>query len=227
MAVATTDAGVLVERDAELARLHEAFAAAEDGQGQLVLVAGEAGIGKTSLVRRFCGELPSHAPVLWGSCDPLATPRPLGPFLEIAEADPRLGLRPDSPPHEVASVLLELSREPLVVVVEDVHWADEATLDAVRLLGRRLERTRGLVLATYRDDALERDHALRMVLGDLATAAAVGRLQMTPLSPAGVRTAGGRPCPRPAGAPRADVRQPVLRHRAACRGRRRDPRVGS
>jgi DNA-binding CsgD family transcriptional regulator len=182
----TTHPGILVERDAELARLHEAFDAALEGEGRLVLVAGEAGIGKTSLVRRFCGGLPPHVPVLWGSCDPLATPRPLGPFLEIAEADPRLGLRPDSPPHDVASLLLAVSGEPLVVVVEDVHWADEATLDAVRLLGRRLERTHGLVLATYRDDALERDHALRIVLGDLATAAAVGRLNVTPLTPAGV-----------------------------------------
>jgi DNA-binding CsgD family transcriptional regulator len=186
MAVAMTDASVLLERDAELARLHEAFAAAVDGHGRLVLVAGEAGIGKTSLVRVFSDELPSGVPVLWGSCDPLATPRPLGPFLEIAQADPRLGLRPDSPPHEVASELLELSREPLLVVLEDVHWADEATLDAVRLLGRRLERTRGLVVATYRDDALERDHALRMVLGDLATAAAVDRLNVPPLTQTGV-----------------------------------------
>jgi predicted ATPase len=125
----------LLERESLLEALSSALASAHGGAGRLVLVAGEAGIGKTSLVRRLCDELPPRLPVLWGACDPIATPRPLGPFLEIAEAGPRIVLRPDSPAHEVASALLELSREPLVVVVEDVHWADEATLDVVRLLG--------------------------------------------------------------------------------------------
>jgi len=57
-----------------------------------------------------------------------------------------------------------------VLVIEDVHWADEATLDVLRLLGRRIESVRALVIATYRDDELGREHPLRVVVGALATA---------------------------------------------------------
>ena len=80
---ASTD--VLLEREESLAHLRAARAHAAAGHGRLVLVGGEAGVGKTSLVRRFCDELPVGTTVLWGGCDPLATPRPLGPFLEMAE----------------------------------------------------------------------------------------------------------------------------------------------
>jgi DNA-binding CsgD family transcriptional regulator/tetratricopeptide (TPR) repeat protein len=184
MAVAATDAGVLLERDNELQRLHDAFDAAVAGNGRLILVGGEAGVGKTALVRRFCDELGARSTVLSGACDALATPTPLGPFVEIAESAGIAGtLDSASAPHRLASDLLDLARgRPYVVVVEDVHWADEGTLDIVRVLGRRIGESSCLLLLTYRDDELSRDHPLRLALGDLSTAAAVQRIAVRPLS---------------------------------------------
>jgi DNA-binding CsgD family transcriptional regulator/tetratricopeptide (TPR) repeat protein len=174
----------LLERDELLAAL---ASAASDG-GRLVFVGGEAGAGKTALVRAFA--LQSGRPLLRGSCESLATPTPLGPFVDIAAvAGGALAtvLAETPEPRVIAHALLaELSR-PVVVVFEDVHWADEATLDALRVLGRRIEGTRGLVIATYRDDEVESEHPLRTVLGELASAPGVSRLTVPPLSVEAVR----------------------------------------
>ena len=121
--------------------LAAAFTAVDaDSGGALALVHGEAGVGKTALVRRFCGEHEATTRILWGACEPLFTPRPLGPFLDIASdaEDDRLSalLAAGALPYEVASELVrELAAGPAVIlVVEDAHWADEATLDVLRLL---------------------------------------------------------------------------------------------
>src|SRR3972149_6826859 len=91
-------------------------------------------------------------------------------------------------PHEVVDVLLRVLRSPSpsIIVLEDVHWADEATLDVLRLAARRVEAVPALFVASYRDDELDRFHPLRTVLGDLATLPAVSRLRLLPLSPASV-----------------------------------------
>jgi DNA-binding CsgD family transcriptional regulator/tetratricopeptide (TPR) repeat protein len=185
----------LLERAAELAALEESLAAVRgSGQGRLVLIAGEAGIGKTSLLRAFRA---AHAdvPTLWGGCDPLFTPRPLAPFLELAgAAGGRLAgrLARARTPADVLGVLTaELPRRgPALLVIEDMHWADEATLDVVRLLGRRLERLPLAVVLTYRDEHLDRAHPLRVVLGDLS-APGITRLVLRPLSPAAVAALAG------------------------------------
>src|SRR5690606_2777120 len=121
-----------------------------DGQGRLLFLGGEAGIGKSALLSEF-GRL-SKAAVLAGACDSLTTPRPLGPLLDMA-GDARSGLSrrevTSSPRDEVFAAFLERLKsttEPLVVIFEDVHWADEATLDLLRFLGRRLERARALLI---------------------------------------------------------------------------------
>jgi DNA-binding CsgD family transcriptional regulator len=189
--VESTGTGVLLEREGLLAELCAALARAETGDGHLVLVSGEAGIGKTALVRRFSDEAGGATTALWGGCDPLATPPPLGPFLEIAGHAPRAvsdAIDSGGGGHAVATALLGLGDRgaPTVVVLEDVHWADEATLDALRVVGRRVAATYTLVIATYRDDELGRDHPLRICLGDLATATGVVRLHVEPLTSDGV-----------------------------------------
>lgn len=177
----------LLERDEELALLHGAYRSmSEAGDGRLVLVRGEAGVGKTALVERFCGEV-GDARVLRGACDSLLTPRPLGPLVEIAvTTGNRLEGVVSGPttPHAVALALIaELERTPTVLVLEDVHWGDGATLDVLRLLGRRIGQVPALVVATYRDHELDRRHPLRTVLGELASGGGVLRLSLRPFSP--------------------------------------------
>jgi DNA-binding CsgD family transcriptional regulator len=159
-------------------------------QGRVVLLAGEAGVGKTALARTVCAERQGSHRVLRGSCDALFTPRPLGPFLDVArEAGGELErmVERGALPHDVAMALLaELRGPPALLVLEDLHWADEASLDVLSLLAGRLEDRPVLVLATYRDDELGPTHPLRIVIGELATNDAVTRMRLEPLSAAGV-----------------------------------------
>jgi DNA-binding CsgD family transcriptional regulator len=176
----------LLERSAQLAALAGHLEAVRaQTRGRLVLVAGEAGIGKTALVRAFAGSARGSR-VLWGACDALFTPRPLGPVVDIAgEVGGELGAvvaRGAAPGELVAALARELrGRPPDVVVLEDLHWADEATLDVLRLLARRIESVPALVLATYRDDEIDPRHPLRIVLGELPSGSAA-RLALEPLS---------------------------------------------
>jgi DNA-binding CsgD family transcriptional regulator len=177
----------LLERDHPLDVLRDRARRVADGHGSVVLVAGEAGIGKTVLLRALTGQSP--VPVLWGMCDPLSTPRPLGPLRDVAdELGPAVTavLREARAQHEIFAVVLEALRErPRVLVVEDLHWADEATLDLVRFLGRRIGALPLLLVLSYRE-SVGPSHPLRPVLGDLVTAPDARRLQLTPLSQAAV-----------------------------------------
>ena len=186
-AIPTQNRPALLERDEQLSLLHSSLSALhERSAGGIVLIGGEAGVGKTALVRRFAREL-SGARVLAGSCDPISTPRPLGPFLEVAEAmggDLEQRAAGGVLPHEFASELLRELRavHPSVLILEDLHWADAATLDVLRLIARRVQTLPALVVATYRDDEVDSMHPLRMVLGELATYEGVCRLRLVPLS---------------------------------------------
>lgn len=183
----------LLERETELDALRQAFAGAAAGRGRLLFVAGEAGVGKTSLLRRFTERDVGDTRVLWGTCDSLFTPRPLGPLLDVAR-DTGSGLArlvlEGARAHEAYEALVEELRRdpPNVLVLEDVHWADEATLDVLRLLGRRLRGIPALVIASYRTDELDRSHPLRLVLGELAMVRDTGRMSLAPLSRAAVAT---------------------------------------
>jgi DNA-binding CsgD family transcriptional regulator len=177
----------LLEREELLNRLALELAESVGGNGRLVLLAGEAGAGKTALVHAFCAEHAGALRVLSGACDALYTPRPLGPLADVAaqtggalEELVETGARPD----QILLALLEELRgpRPTLLVFEDMHWADEATLDVLRVLSRRVGATRALVLATYRDDELDRAHPLRIVLGEIATRPQVERLTVPPLS---------------------------------------------
>jgi DNA-binding CsgD family transcriptional regulator/tetratricopeptide (TPR) repeat protein len=179
----------LLERSTELGVLEGALAdVCSSGRGSLVLVAGEAGIGKTVLLDAFCASN-RNVPTLRAGCDALFTPRPLGPVLEIATELDAGG----ETPHELVQALSqELRRRgPTLVVLEDLHWADEATLDVVRMLARRLESLPVLLAATHRDDALDRRHPLRLLLGELPSGRRVIRLTLAPLSAEAVATLAG------------------------------------
>ncbi len=158
--------------------------------GRLVFVGGEAGVGKTALVRAFADGWSGK--VLQGSCESLAAPVPFGPLVDLA---PQAGeplaeaiSAEGADPRRVGHALLALLAEPVVIVLEDVHWADGATLDALRIVGRRVDGTKGLVVATYRDDEVGARHPLRLLLGELATAHGVSRLAVPPLSTVAVHT---------------------------------------
>jgi predicted ATPase len=182
----------LVERESALAELAGRARRARAGEGGLVLVAGEAGVGKTALLERLASDLPDAR---WscGACDRLFTPRPLGPLFDVAA---QLGgpleelCRAGAGRDELFGALLRQVSEPGVldvIVIEDVHWADEATIDLLRFLGRRLKSAPALLVASYRDDGLAADHRLRIALGDLAALRSTGRVRLDPLSAAGVR----------------------------------------
>lgn len=183
----------LLERDQSLAALMEYARDARAGDGRVVLICGEAGVGKSSLLEQFQREA---ADARWacGACDGLFTPRPLGPLFDIAE---QLGgelleaCRRNAPRDELFAALLRQISEPdplTVLSIEDVHWADESTLDLLRFLGRRIRTAPAMLVVTYRDDALARGDPLRVVLGALAAERAVRRVNVGPLSEDAVGT---------------------------------------
>lgn len=175
----------LLEREELLTSLQVLLRNAAAGQGSLLFVEGEAGIGKTSLLRAFAERQRAHLPVYWGACDALHSPRPLGPLFDIAEQ--LQGELPAALDGDVerlrvfSSFLNALTRPPALLVLEDLHWADEATLDFLRYVGRRIGRTHSLLVASFRSDEVGPSHALRLLLGDLATSGAK-RLSPQPLS---------------------------------------------
>lgn len=164
---------VLLERSSELATLGGSLGEVKQTRrGRMVVVRGEAGIGKTALLRYFCDEVGGSIRVLWAACDPLATPRPLGPLLDVAratEGEFRAQVESGVGPQDVAAAMIrELSIwRATVLVMEDMQWADEATLDVIRVVSRRVESVPALLLASYRDDEVGRMHPFRRVLGVL------------------------------------------------------------
>jgi DNA-binding CsgD family transcriptional regulator/tetratricopeptide (TPR) repeat protein len=192
VAVESGGSGVLLERDAELSTLVTRLHAVErTAHGQVLLVGGEAGVGKTSLLRRFCEGSTQAARILWGACEPLFAPRPLGPLLAVGEevgGELQTVVEHGAMPYQVATALAHELRAqaPTIFVLEDVHWADEATLDVLRLLAGKVEKLPALVVASYRDDELDGTHPLRIALGELLRSQTVGRLKLAPLSRAAV-----------------------------------------
>ena len=178
----------LLERDEALAAVGTALDDASGGSGRVVLVAGEAGIGKSSLLAAVPRVHGGDRRFLTGACDPLLTPRALGPFHDIArQAGGRLAdtLRGDGGREDLVAALLDeiAERPPRVLVIEDLHWADEGTLDLLALLGRRIGATTGTLVITLRPDAA--GDRLRGTLGELPSAV-VRRIDLRPLGAASV-----------------------------------------
>src|SRR6266567_3116027 len=189
-------AAPLLERESSLALLNESAAQATGGEGRLVLLGGEAGVGKSALVERLYRDLPD-ARWSWSMCDGLFTPRPLGPLFDLADqfGGALLELcRAGADREELFRALLCQVSAPEVldvVVVEDIHWADEATLDLLRYLSRRLRDAAVLLIVTYRDDGLAAGDPLRVALGDLASQRCTRRVGLVPLSSDAVRKLAG------------------------------------
>jgi DNA-binding CsgD family transcriptional regulator len=177
----------LLERESSLAALREYAEDARRGEGRLVLLAGEAGVGKTAVLEQLESELAADR-WLWGACDGLFTPRPLGPLFDVAgrAGGDLLAASQAGAPREMlfGALLGQLTSfgRLTVLVIEDVHWADEATLDLLRYLGRRLRQAPALVAVTYRDDGLRPLDPLRVVLGELASHRTTRRIDLAPLS---------------------------------------------
>jgi DNA-binding NarL/FixJ family response regulator len=182
----------LLERKPALDALAEIAGQARSGEGRLVLLEGEAGVGKTALLEQFTHDLPGSR-LLSGACDGMFTPRPLGPLFDIAQqVHGRLHslCRADASREQLFDALLTELCEPgplPVVVIEDVHWADEATLDLLGFLARRIREIPVLLIVSYRNDELADSHPLRIALGYLAVQRCTRRLPLAPLTTQAVR----------------------------------------
>ena len=176
----------LLEREDALAALTGAHASAARGEGRVVILTGEPGIGKTALVTRFLDDL-DRAHVLLGTCDDLSVPRPLGPIRDLSgAASPALAeaIANGAPAHDVQTLLveeLELPPRPTVLVLEDVHWADDATLDSITVLGRRIASLPALLVLTFRAGEVPSGHPLHAALGAMP-AAQLDFVELAPLS---------------------------------------------
>jgi DNA-binding CsgD family transcriptional regulator/tetratricopeptide (TPR) repeat protein len=178
---------VLIERADFIAPMQARFESVAEGEGHCIFLSGEAGLGKTSLVKAFCKDKKTDCEIYQGTCDALFTPRPLAPLYDIAWQ-----IRPDLWQNNLdiadragffSKLYQELTRKKgiTVVVFEDIHWADEATLDFIKFFARRITQTRCLFILTYRDNEIHPRHPLRNVLGQLSPDSFT-RLQLTPLS---------------------------------------------
>ncbi|MVM33106.1 AAA family ATPase [Spirosoma sp. HMF4905] len=163
----------LIERAEFTASLQAQFEKTREGQGHCVFIGGEAGIGKTSLVNAFCQSRKNDCTIYLGTCDALFTPRPLAPLYDIAwqmgGAIEKKSRSIEDRSDLFLSFLQALSHQPqpVIVVFEDIHWADEATLDFIKFFSRRITQTACLFLLTYRDNEIHTRHPLRNVLGEL------------------------------------------------------------
>jgi DNA-binding CsgD family transcriptional regulator/tetratricopeptide (TPR) repeat protein len=187
----------LLERDQALDGLAHALSEVRSGHGRCVLLMGEAGVGKTSLIDAAMQAHQGAFDWLRAGCDALHTPRPLGPLVDLCSVFPASladavhagrtynGLFP------ALLAWLRHPKTPRVLVIEDLHWADEATLDCVRYLGRRLADAGFLMLLTLRAEQLDAHPPLRLTLAALSAAATL-RIELKPLSPAAVEALAGR-----------------------------------
>jgi hypothetical protein len=179
-----------LERERELAALGSAVAGASVGEGSGVAVTGNSGTGKSALVEAACTDA-HDIRVLRGACDPLRTPRPLGPFRGLSDGRQcdLVHTGEETLLAEVCERVYETLRaEPTVLVVEDVHWIDAASVDVLRFLARRVDAMPLALLLTYRDNEIGPRHSARPLLGDFASLEWLTTLQLGPLSMHAVRT---------------------------------------
>ncbi|HZM72145.1 MAG TPA: AAA family ATPase [Candidatus Polarisedimenticolia bacterium] len=188
---------VLIERDEPLATLRRSLEDEATAIGRIILIRGEAGIGKTALLKAFVKDCPSDVDVLWGACDGVSTPQPYGPFEDMADAlgaEFRHLLDGNASRGDIGRWLLKwMAAGPIrVLVIEDVQWADQATLDLLAFLARRIESLPVLLLVTHRDGE-GRAPSVDRILGGVASLPVLRQLPLEPLSRAGVERLAGDP----------------------------------
>lgn len=178
---------LLVEREGQLTALRGSISGSAE-EGQVVLLSGEAGHGKTSLLNVFINGLDHRFTILAAACEPVGIPAPFAPLYDLLDQLPVelvTDIRSASGrPAIYAGVLDVLKNDRVVLVIEDVHWADEATLGLVRYLGRRIGPTGSVLIVTYRSEEVDLTPPLRLVIADLGPAAL--RIDLPALSIAGV-----------------------------------------
>ena len=162
------------------------------GQGSVMFVSGESGIGKTALVQNFVDLVADETLVLWGMCDPLTTPRTLGALHDVEDL---LGgqvhelLHRGAPSSEIFSAVFDqLQSKSSVMVVDDLQWADDGTIDLFRYLVRRIGMTSSLVIGMVRTDDVGQSRSLRRLLGDGARSTECTRVEVGPLSTSAIAT---------------------------------------
>ncbi len=177
---------MLADRDHQLGEIIARADDARAGRGGLVFVSGESGAGKTSFVEAFVDRWVKDERVLWGACDPLPTPRPLGPIHDLAN---RLALATQTVlaesevPYDIFDAVYDdLRTAPSVLVLDDLQWADQGTIDLLRFVLRRVAQTRSLAVGIVRDDEVGVGHPLRVLLGDAARSTRACTLPLPPLS---------------------------------------------
>jgi len=178
----------LLEREEPRSRLEEALQAARAGRGRIVSIEGEAGIGKTALAVSFAAAHRRDARVYAGGCEQLATPEPLGPLRDVArESQGRFSISATSllATFEALLRLLTSGREPGLLLMEDIHWADDLTLDLFRYLGRRIRAAPILTVATFRNDEPPSQSRLAALWSDMPRDCRE-RIELQPLSPVAV-----------------------------------------
>ncbi|WP_123026235.1 ATP-binding protein [Mycolicibacterium stellerae] len=176
----------LADRDDELGEIIARADDARAGRGGMVFVSGESGAGKTSFVETFVDRWVSGERLLWGACDPLPTPRPLGPVHDVAHRlapATQTSLAESGQPYDIFEAVYEdLKTAPSVLVLDDLHWADQGTIDLLRFVLRRIAQTRSLAVGIMRDDEVGVRHPLRALLGDVARSPRASSLPLPPLS---------------------------------------------
>jgi DNA-binding CsgD family transcriptional regulator len=180
----------LIERATPWAAMEQALDAARDGHGRLVSLEGEAGIGKTSLALSFVEAKRSDARTYVGGCEHLATPEPLGPLHDIARESRGRFVVAGGGPFAIFESLLRLltgGRGPALLLIEDIHWADDSTLDFLRYLVRRIRTAPLLAIVTFRNDEPASGTRLAALWADFPRDA-YERLLLAPLSIEGVAT---------------------------------------
>ncbi len=177
----------LIERAGFLASLQTKFENVAEGEGHSVFISGEAGIGKTLLVKTFCREKKDDCKIYQGTCDALFAPRPLAPLYDIALQMGNNFMQNSGDIADRSALFtrffheLSKQKEPTLLVFEDIHWADEATLDFIKFLARRITGIHCLFLLTYRDEEIHSRHPVKNIMGQLP-ADSFTRLQLAPLS---------------------------------------------